>query len=147
MSQTALHDPFGYLKHKLWPKEGSSVKLPIWLPTTKSWESPWFICVQVVCHISLERSQRGLQLSLRLHLNWRSEKNIMGLQSCKSPNFRNFETPNLGVLGQNDIWVLAPWPGIENTIRRKVVASLKPGPWWILWVRVCPWLVRALKML
>ncbi len=24
-----LHDPFGYLKHKLWPKEGSGVKLPI----------------------------------------------------------------------------------------------------------------------
>jgi hypothetical protein len=22
----ALHDPFGYLKHKLWPKEGLGVK-------------------------------------------------------------------------------------------------------------------------
>jgi hypothetical protein len=27
----------------------------------------------------------------------------MGLQSCKSPNFGNFGTPNLGVSGQNDI--------------------------------------------
>jgi hypothetical protein len=34
------HYPFGYLKHKLWPKEGPRVKLPIWLPTTKSRESP-----------------------------------------------------------------------------------------------------------
>jgi hypothetical protein len=30
------HDPFGYLKHKLWPKEGSGVKLSIWFLTTKS---------------------------------------------------------------------------------------------------------------
>jgi hypothetical protein len=28
-----------HLKHKLWPKEGSGVKLAIWLPTTKSQES------------------------------------------------------------------------------------------------------------
>jgi len=34
----------------------------------------------------------------------------MGPQSCKSPNFGNFGTPNLGVLGQNDIRVLALWP-------------------------------------
>ncbi len=27
MSKMGLHDPFGYLKHKLWPKEGSKVKL------------------------------------------------------------------------------------------------------------------------
>jgi hypothetical protein len=45
----------------------------------------------------------------------------MGFQSCGSPNFENFgilgnfETPNLGVLGQNDIWVLALWPCIKNT--------------------------------
>jgi hypothetical protein len=31
----ALHDPFGHLKHKLWPKEGLGVKLPIWLSTIK----------------------------------------------------------------------------------------------------------------
>jgi hypothetical protein len=31
MSKMASHDPFGYLKHKLWPKEGPKVKLAIWL--------------------------------------------------------------------------------------------------------------------
>jgi hypothetical protein len=25
------HDPFGHLKHKLWPKERSGIKLPTWL--------------------------------------------------------------------------------------------------------------------
>jgi len=41
----------------------------------------------------------------------------MSFQSCKNPNFGNFGTPNLGVLGQNDIWVQPWWLGIENTIR------------------------------
>jgi hypothetical protein len=36
MSKVGLHNPFEHLKHKLWPKEGLGVKLPIWLPTTKS---------------------------------------------------------------------------------------------------------------
>jgi hypothetical protein len=55
----------------------------------------------------------------------------MGLQSHGSPNFRNFGTFNLGIPGQNDIWVLAPWLGIDNTIREgggfpqvRVVVSL-----------------------
>jgi hypothetical protein len=34
---------------------------------------------------------------------------------------------HLGVLGQNDIWVLVPWPGIEYTIRGKVVAPPSLG--------------------
>jgi hypothetical protein len=71
----------------------------------------------------------------------------MGLQSCESPTFGNFGTPNLGVLGQNDIWVLAPWPNIENIIRGKVVASPKSTLSWVLWVHVCLWLVCAPKVL
>jgi hypothetical protein len=51
----------------------------------------------------------------------------------------------VGILGQNDIWVLVPWPGIEYTIRGKVMASLKSGPWWVLWVCVYPWLICAPK--
>jgi hypothetical protein len=38
MSKMGLHDPFGYLKHKLWSKEWPEGKLPIQFPTTKSWE-------------------------------------------------------------------------------------------------------------
>jgi hypothetical protein len=49
-----LHDPFGWLKHKLWLKERSRVKLAIWLSTTKSRELPWFPYVQVACNILLE---------------------------------------------------------------------------------------------
>ncbi len=107
---------------------------------------PWFICMQVACHIFLESSRQGLQPYIRHHLNRRSTQEVMGPQSCESPNFENFRTPKLGVSRQNDIWVQAPWPSIDITIRGKVVASPKSGPWGVLWVCVCPWLVRAPKV-
>jgi hypothetical protein len=62
-----LHHPFGHLKHKLWPKKRSGVELAVWLSTTKSRESTWCPCVHVVCDISLENSQRRLQLCLDLN--------------------------------------------------------------------------------
>jgi hypothetical protein len=66
MSKMGLLDPFRYLKHKLWPKEGLGVRLPIWLSTIQSWESPGFICVKVACHILLENSWQRLQLCFRI---------------------------------------------------------------------------------
>jgi hypothetical protein len=144
MSKMGSHDPFGYLKHKLWSKEKLRVKLSIWLPTTKSQESPQFPWVQVVCHILLESFRQGLQLVFKPHLDQRYAHKIMGLQSYRSPNLRD---SHLGVPGQNDISVLVLWQGTKNIIRGKVVASPKFGPWWILWVHVCPRLVRAPKVL
>jgi len=81
MSKMGSHDPFGHLKHNLWPKERPRVKLTIWLPTTKSRESPWSTRVQVTCEIFLERSWRGLQLFFKPHLNPRFTRKVMGLQS------------------------------------------------------------------
>jgi hypothetical protein len=53
----------------------------------------------------------------------------------------------LGVRGQNAIYVLVPWLGTEYTIRGKVVDSPKSGPWWVLWVYVCPRFNLAPKVL
>jgi len=53
------HDPFGHLKHKLWPKKRLGVKLAIWLPTIKSQESTWFPRVQVACNIPLKALEEG----------------------------------------------------------------------------------------
>jgi hypothetical protein len=50
-----------------------------------------------------------------------------------------------GVLGQNAIWMLNLWPGTKYTIKGKVLASPKSGPWWVLWVRICPWLILTQK--
>jgi len=118
------------------PKERSGVKLAIWLLTTKSKKLPWFPCVQVQCDMPLESSQQRIQLCFRRHFNWRSAHKVMGPQSCESPNFGNFGTLK---------WVLVFWLNTEYTIKGKVVASPKSRLWWVLWVRVCLWLVHALK--
>jgi hypothetical protein len=44
-----------------------------------------------------------------------------------------FQDSHMGVLRQNDIWVLVLWLGIKYTMKGKVVASPKFGPWWVLW--------------
>jgi hypothetical protein len=136
MSKMGSHDSFGHLKHKLWPKERPEVKLAIWLPTTKSRESTRFTWLQMTCHISLESSQRGLQLSFRPHCDRRSAKEVMRLQSPGSPYWRDFETPMRESRERKAIWMQALWRVTEYTIRGKVVASPKSGPWWVLCVRV-----------
>jgi hypothetical protein len=89
----ASHESFGHLQHKLWSKEGPRVKLPVWLPTTKSRESTWPRCVQVECNTPLERSLGELQFCFRLHPSRRSEQEVMNAQSLGSPNRDSFETP------------------------------------------------------
>jgi hypothetical protein len=93
MSKMASHEPFGHLQHKLWSKEGPGVKLTIWLPTTKSWESTRSWCVQVDCDTPLESSWGELQLCFRPHPNPRSELGVMSSQSFDSPNRDSFGTP------------------------------------------------------
>jgi hypothetical protein len=93
MSKMSSHGPFGHMQHKLCAKEGLGVKLAIWLPTTKRWEStqPW--CVQGECNTPLESSQGELQVCFRPHPNQRSEQRVMISWSPGSPNRDNFETP------------------------------------------------------
>jgi hypothetical protein len=57
-----------------------------------------------------------------------------------------FRDPHLGVPGQKAIQIPLPRGGAKYTIWGKVVASLEFGPWWILWVRGCSWLVLTPKV-
>jgi hypothetical protein len=82
--------------------------------------------MQVACHISLESSWWELQLCFKLHFNQKFEKKI-GPSKSREFQFRKIWDSNLGVLGQNDIWVLALWPGRYNIIRGRLVASPNPG--------------------
>jgi hypothetical protein len=121
-----LYDPFGHLKHMLWSKERSGVKLAIWLPTIKSQESTRFSCAQMACITSLESSRRGLQLFFKPHINRRSACKVMGPQNCKSANFENFGTPkysHLGISRQNAILMWASGRDIEYNIWG--------GRWWL----------------
>jgi hypothetical protein len=87
------HRSFGHLKHKLWPKERSGVKLAVWLLTTKSQESTRFPCVKATCNIPLESSWQGLQLYFRPHCDRRFAQEVMHPQSRRNPNCENFRTP------------------------------------------------------
>jgi hypothetical protein len=91
MSKMSSHDPFGHLKHKLWPKERPGVKLTVWLLTTRSQESTQFPCVQVACDTPLESSPRGLQLRFVPHPNQRSEQEVIVSQNCGTSNLGDFD--------------------------------------------------------
>jgi hypothetical protein len=143
----ALHEPFGHLQHKLWSKERPGVKpgvkLAVWLPITKSRESTRSRCVQVECNTPSESSWGELEVCLRPHSNQRFELGVMSSQSLESPNQDSFRTPLWESQDKKAIWMQVPWRGVENTIWGKVVASPESGPWWVLWVQSCPWLVLA----
>jgi len=130
------HCSFAHLKHKLWLKERPGIKLLIWLPTRKSRESTRFTCLQMEYDILLKSSRRGLQLCFRLHLDPRAAHKVMGLQSHGSPNFGDFKTFTWESRDKKAIWMWASWRGAEYTIKGKVMASPKSGPWWVLCVRV-----------
>jgi hypothetical protein len=86
-----------------------------------------------------------IQLFLKSHLNRRFAHKVMGLQSCRSPNFGNLE---ICTWESRDKMPFGCWsqPSTKYTIRGKVVASPKSRPWWVLWVRFCLWLVLAPKV-
>jgi hypothetical protein len=93
MFEMGLHNSFGHVKHKLWSKERSGVKLAVWPPTTKSRESTRCPCVQVACNTSLEISWHGLQLCFRPHPDRRFAQEVIVPQSHGSSNFDDFGTP------------------------------------------------------
>jgi hypothetical protein len=106
----------------LWQKEGSGVKLVVWLPTTKSRELTQPRCVQVECDTPLESSQGELQVCFKSHPNRRSEQRVMTSQSPESPNQDNFGIP--------------PWESRDKKpfrcrCRGKMQKILYRGRWWL----------------
>jgi len=144
MSEMGSHDPFGHLKHKLWPKERSGVKLEFDSRPLKVKNHPdFFACKQRVTYRwkSLTRVTTLLQSS-----SWLVCRQIYGPPNSWKSQLREFWDSHLGVPRQNAIWMLVPWPTIEYIKKGKMVASPKFGPWWILWAWVCSWLVLAPKV-
>jgi len=92
MPKMASHGPFGHLQPKLWAKEGPGVKLPIWLPTTKSLESTSFRRRLKECNTALKSSWRELQLWFRPRPDPSSGRGAMSVQSPGTPTWDNFGT-------------------------------------------------------
>jgi len=150
MSKMVSHEPFGHLKPKLWAKEGSGVKLAVWLPTTKSRESTSSRRLQMECDGALQSSRGELQLWFRYHSNQRLEPGVVSVQSPGSPTWDSFGTPS--------------WEFRENVpfgcsscreLQRILYGGrwwLPPesGPWWVKCVKVpvaCPNTQRCSRML
>jgi hypothetical protein len=128
MSKMGSHDSFGYFKHKLWSKEGPGVRI-----------HPNFL----TCRWRVTYNWKALDKCYNFTLNLIS---IRGLHTkFQESQLWEFRKPHSGVPGQNDIWMLVPWPCTEYTIRGKVVASPKSRLWWVLWICVYSWFVRAPK--
>jgi hypothetical protein len=92
MYKLASHWPFGHLQPKLWAKEGPGVKLPVWLPTTKSRESTSSRRLQWEYNTELKSSRWELQLWFKARPNPSSGREVMVPQSPGSPNRDSFET-------------------------------------------------------
>jgi hypothetical protein len=136
----ASYEPFGHLQPKLWAKEGSGVKLAVWLPTTKSWESTQIRRLQKEYDMALESSLRELQDCFRPHPNQRSEQEVIDAQSPGSLNRDSFETPpwesrekvpfgcnlcgNLQRILYGGRWWLPPSPGCGESSESKVAHGL-----------------------
>jgi hypothetical protein len=147
MSKMALYEPFGHLQHELWQKERPKVKLTIWLPTIKSREiDPTPVCENGVRHTVGNLSRRATNLLQTLSQSevWTKSYEFTKSRESKLGQFR--DSP-LGVPGQKAIRMWVPWNNTENTIWGKVVASPESGPWWVMWVQSCPWLVLAPRVL
>jgi hypothetical protein len=89
-----LHDPFGHLKHKLWPKEGPRVKLPIWLLTIKSRESPWFPCCRLCVKYLWKAFDQGYNFASNL-TSVRGLHTKLGLPKSRESQFREFQDSQL----------------------------------------------------
>jgi hypothetical protein len=106
----------------------------------KSGINPFLTCVGGVQHGVGKISRRATRLvknSSRLEIGAKSYDGPKSWES-KPGQFRD---STLGVPGQRAPWAWARRSNAENTIWGKVVASPKPGSWWVKWVQGRPWLV------
>jgi hypothetical protein len=143
MSKMGLHDPFGHLKHKLWPKERSRVA--IWFLTTKSQKFTRFTYVQVACNIPLESSWWELQLCFRPHLNPRSTREVINPQNrgnttlaISGLSFRSPRTKchlDVGLVQKHKVYYKGEGGGFPQV--RAVVSLVNPS---------CSWLVLTPKV-
>jgi hypothetical protein len=144
MPKMVLHVPFGHLQPKLWAKEGPGVKLPVWLPTTKSWESTSSRRLLKECNMALESSRGELQLWFKPCPDPSSGWGVMSVQSPGTPTRDSFGTP--------------PWESREKmpfgcSFRGETQRILYGGRQWLLpssgrgqsYVSKCPWLVPTPK--
>jgi hypothetical protein len=118
MSKMNSHIPFEYLKHKLRLNERLGVKMSIWLPTIKSQNSLIYLHSSGMPHIIGKLSMRNITLiwtSPQLKVYTKS----YGLPKLRKIQFQEFRDSQLGIPGQNDIWMQSLWLITDNTVSKE----------------------------
>jgi len=139
MSKMASHESFGHLQPKLWAKEGPKVKLAVWLPTTKSWESTSSRCPILKWNMALESSWGEVILWFRPCLDQTLHPGVMSSQSPRTSTRDSFGTPT---------WESREKEPFGCSLRGKLQSILYGGRWWLppspgrgeSCVSKCPWL-------
>jgi len=144
MPKMASHGPFRHLQPKLWAKEGLGVKLPVWLPTTKSRESTssWHRLKE--CDTALESSRLDIQLWFRPRPDPSLGRGAMSVQSPGTPTRDSFGTPT---------WEPREKEPFGCSLRGETQRILYGGRWWLppslgrgeSCVSECPWFVPTPK--
>jgi len=141
MSKMGSHCSFGHLQPKLWAKEGSGVKLPIWLPTTKIRESTSSQRRLKECNTTLESSQRELQLWFKACPDPSSGRGAMAVQSPGTLTRDSFETPTWESREKKPFGCSFGGELQSILYGGRWWLPLESGPWWVLCVKVpvaCP---------
>jgi len=139
MSKMGSHDPFGHFKHKFGQKKcwESNCQFDSW--PLKVGNRPDFLACRWHATYHWKIRDEGYNFALNL-ISIEGFHAKLWAPKLQESQLWEFLDSHLGVPRQNDIWVLVLWPGIEYTIRGKVVASPKSESWWVY---VCSCLIRA----
>ncbi len=115
------HWSFGHLQPKLWAKEGLGVKLAIWLPTAKSWESTHSRRALGSATRRWKDLNKGYNIGFDLVpiRGWGEELWLFKVPGVQPGHIRDSIS---GVPGQKAIRMPPPRSNAEYTIGSKVVA-------------------------
>jgi hypothetical protein len=138
---------FGYLNTSYGQKKGWESNCQFDSQPLKVRNHPNLLMCKWCATCHWKAFDEGYNFVLDLTSNKGLNKKVWASKVTRVPISRISGLPTCESWDKDDIWVLAPWPDVENTLRGKVVASPKSGSWWMLWVYVCSWFVRAPKVL
>jgi hypothetical protein len=149
MSEMGLHDPFEHLKHKLWPKERSGVKLAVWLPTTKPLnvgKRPDFLAYRWRATYRWKAFDKAYNFALRLISIGDLKRKLWAPKVVRVPSLRISRLPlgnpetkshlNVGLMERDRVYYKGEGGGFPQVWA--VVSLVSPS---------CPWLILAPKVL
>jgi hypothetical protein len=136
-----LHDSFGHLKQKLWPKERLGVKL-----SPKVRKQPDFLACTWRATYRWKSFNEGYNFDLDLISIEGLHTKLWGPKVAGVPTLGISELPfgspgtkchlDVGHVERHKLY----YKGEDGNFP-------KFGPWWVLWVQACPWFVLTLKVL